>query len=144
MSTANNRENILVWDNNHNGHLNDLGLSFYIRHKYFLQRPILLLTPSLISSNTLPLSLSVSPLSCSLPRTSIWVFNPVMSNKKYHWINAFCKELFSFLKVAPTQKSAIRAMNVFLSVGTLLSVGTFLSLELSCQFEHFWPRTYFC
>jgi hypothetical protein len=45
--------------------------------------------------------------------------------------------LFSFLKVAPTQKSAIWAMNVFLSVGTLLSVGTFLSLELSCQFEHF-------
>jgi len=62
-STANNRENILVWENNHNGHLNDLGLSVYIRHKYFLQWPILLPTLSLICSNTLSLCLSAILLS---------------------------------------------------------------------------------
>ncbi len=63
MSTANNREKIFVWKNNHNDYLNDLGLSFYICHKYFLQLPVLLQTPSHIFSNALPLSL---PLSLSL------------------------------------------------------------------------------
>ncbi len=57
-STANNRENILVWENK----LNDLGLSYYICYKYFLQWSILLPTPSLICSNALPLP----PLSLSL------------------------------------------------------------------------------
>ncbi len=103
-SAANHIENISVWENNHNGHLNDLVLSFYICHQYFLQQPILLPTPSLICSNTLsppPLSLSLCYLALS-PQLSHWVFNPVMSNNHDHWINAFCKELFSFLRVAPT------------------------------------------
>ncbi len=96
-----------------NGHRDYLGLSFYIHHKYFLWQPNLLLMPSFISSNTLPLSppLSVSPLSCSLPTTFCSVFNPVMSNTLDQSINAFCKELFSFLKVAPTQNILVLKLN---------------------------------
>ncbi len=56
---------------------------------------MLYLSPSL----SLSLSLSVSPSSCSLPATFCGVFNPVVSNKKYHWINTFCKELFSFQRL---------------------------------------------
>jgi hypothetical protein len=111
-SRANSRENNLVWENNHNGHLNDFGLFFYMQQKYFLQWPILLPMPSPICSNTHThthththtLSLFVSLLSCSLSTTFHWVSNPVESNKKYHWINAFHKELFSFLKVVPMRK----------------------------------------
>ncbi len=35
-NTTNNRRKYFSLRNNHNGHLNDLGLSFYIHHKYFL------------------------------------------------------------------------------------------------------------
>jgi hypothetical protein len=112
-SEANSRENILVWKNNHNGHLNDLRLSVSIHRKNFLQRTNLLPTPPPICSNThthslflslfFSLSLSVSLLSCSLLTTLCWIFNRVLSNKTDHWINTFRKELFSFLKVTPAQ-----------------------------------------
>ncbi len=101
-----------IWDNNHNGHPNNLGLSLYICQKIFLQRPILLLMQSLICSNTLPLSPSL--LSCSLPTTFCWVFNPVVSNNNHHWINTFGKELFSFLKVTPTRNCVTWEFQVYI------------------------------
>ncbi len=114
-STANNRENILVWENNHKGHLNDLGLSLYIRHKYFLQRPILLpMLSTHLQQHSAPFTLLSLCLSAILlcPTTRHWVFNPVVSNNNDHWINTFRKELFSFLKVAPTQKCTLGSYNI--------------------------------
>ncbi len=49
------------------------------------------------------LSLSLSAISLSPHNLFCWVFNPVVSNIHDHSINAFCKELFSFKKVAPIQ-----------------------------------------
>ncbi len=134
MSTANNRENISVWENKHNGHLNDLGLSFPIHHKYFLQWPILLLMPSLICSNThtYSLSLSVSLLSCSLPTTLLSVFNPVVSNNHDHSINAFHKELFSFLKVVPTW-NIIKRKNKSWHLKLYINHNLMYSLHSSCR-----------
>ncbi len=45
------------------------------------------------------LSLSVSPLSCSLPTTFGSVFNTVMHYHLDHSINVFCEELFSFQRL---------------------------------------------
>jgi hypothetical protein len=50
-------------------------------------------------STSLPLSLSVSPLFCSLSTTFHSVFNPVVSEVHDHSINALCKELFSFQRL---------------------------------------------
>ncbi len=47
-------------------------------------------------------TLSVSPLSCSPPTTFGPIFNPVVLYRLDHSINAFCKELFSFQRAAPT------------------------------------------
>jgi hypothetical protein len=54
-------------------------------------------------SISLPFSLSVSLLSCSLPTNFRCVFNPVVLMKSYHWINKFCQMLFSFIWVAYTK-----------------------------------------
>ncbi len=52
----------------------------------------------LFSATSLPLSLCISPLSCPLPTTFHWLFKPAVSNNHHHWMNKFCKDLFSFLK----------------------------------------------
>ena len=56
-------------------------------------------TPSLVFSNALSLSLAVFPLSCSLPTMFASVFKPCHALSWYHWINIFCKELFSFQRL---------------------------------------------
>ncbi len=80
------------------GRLDYFGLSFYNCYKYFLLRSNSLLMPSPVRSNALPLSpsLSVSPLSCSLPTIFLRVFKPIVSTNQDHSINTFWKELFSF------------------------------------------------
>jgi hypothetical protein len=65
------------------------GQFYYRRHHLFA------------ATHTHSLSLSLCPPAIT---TFHWVSNPVESNKKYHWINTFHKELFSFLKVAPMRK----------------------------------------
>ncbi len=72
------------------------GQFYYWRHHLFAATLYL----------SLSFSLSVSPLSCSLPATFHWLFNPVVPNNHDHWINTFFKELFSFLRVVPIRKQS--------------------------------------
>jgi hypothetical protein len=95
----------IAWENIIGSCLDYFGLSFYIGHKYFLKLSNLLPTPSLVCSNTLPLSpfslcLSAIPLSPYNVPLSIWP-----CHVQYSWSFNKCilKRVALISKVAPTK-----------------------------------------